>query len=64
MINMWSINRVLRWTGFRLVVDWAPRTEQGIFTIGFVWYGWGFVNRGEDIYNTPEHMIAGYRPEE
>ena len=46
LVRLWSINRWLRWTGWRLLID-LP-VENGVIvdgptTIGLVWYGWSFV---------------------
>jgi hypothetical protein len=49
MIRLWSINRVLRWFGFRLAIS-LPSTPDGWSTIGFVWYGWSFVRHGEGVH--------------
>ena len=43
-VELWSINRVLRWTGFRLTVQMAPEQPT---KIGVSFWGWGF-RSGED----------------
>ncbi len=45
-IRIWTINRVLRWTGVRLFVELE---DDGEYTrIGFRWWGWRFVTKGEE----------------
>lgn len=43
MITLWSINRWLRFTGFRLAVSVSnpPGTEPT--RVGFKFYGWSFL---------------------
>lgn len=45
-IPLWSINRWLRWTGFRLYLTEHiyPDGDEG-FAIGLGWYGWSFVGK-------------------
>lgn len=46
--ELWSINRILRFTGFRIYVQvdgkpgevWKPETPT---RIGLAWYGWKFL---------------------
>lgn len=38
MISLWSINRWLRWTGFRLVVD-MDENRYPATLIGLRWFG-------------------------
>jgi hypothetical protein len=42
--DLWSINRLLRWTGWRLivVVDVVGGFKAPT-RIGFAWYGWSWV---------------------
>lgn len=48
MIKLWSINRILRWTGFRLCVGTENVNDPDSWTlIGFRFWGWGFVTKGE-----------------
>lgn len=37
--ELWSINRILRWTGWRLFVQ-IDKTGVAPTLIGFIWYGW------------------------
>ena len=40
MIKLWSINRVLRWSGVRLFVDvWDGEGERTPTRLGFRWCG-------------------------
>ena len=38
---VWSINRWLRWTGWRLYIGIGGADEPS--RIGLTWYGWSFV---------------------
>lgn len=49
MIKLWTINRVLRWFGFRVCVNVDPDPEAWTL-IGFKWYGWTFVKHGEGVH--------------
>ena len=40
-IKLWSINSILRWTGFRLVV--TVDRENQVTTLGLKFYGWQFI---------------------
>jgi hypothetical protein len=42
-VRLWSINRWLRWTGWRLFVSVASPGEDEPTRLGFVFYGWRFV---------------------
>jgi hypothetical protein len=42
-LRVWSVNRWLRWTGFRLFVGFQEPVDSGPTWIGLRWYGWGFV---------------------
>lgn len=44
--RIWSVNRWLRWLGFRMFVG-TPDSPDGWTVIGFVWHGWAFVKDGE-----------------
>jgi hypothetical protein len=46
MIKLWTVNRVLRWFGFRLAIQVGPSPDDWSL-IGLKWYGWSFVRRGE-----------------
>lgn len=40
MIRLWTINRWLRWTGFRLVIDaWDGEGISYPSRIGLIWFG-------------------------
>lgn len=41
-VRLWSINRWLRWTGVRLVVEF-DREKDGPTFVGLAFYGWSFV---------------------
>lgn len=46
--ELWSINRILRFTGWRLYVSVdgslnMPFNPQKPTKIGFMWYGWSFL---------------------
>ena len=49
-VKLWSINRLLRYTGFRLFVM-VHMDENGklidSISIGVVFYGWGFIKARE-----------------
>jgi len=44
-VQLWSINRWLRWTGVRLCVEFEipPKVGPGPTRIGLFWYGWSFI---------------------
>lgn len=42
--HLWTLNRWIRWTGWRLFVG-IPTKGDGPTRIGLTWYGWGFVGR-------------------
>jgi hypothetical protein len=44
MIQLWSINKILRYTGFRLVVSVG---ENQPTLIGFKFYGWSFLKENK-----------------
>ncbi len=47
MVDLWTINRILRWTGWRLIV--SPADDDNPTTrIGFAYWGWEFL-RNKDI---------------
>lgn len=37
--KLWSINRWLRWTGFRIFIVVPSDIEHGEFRVGIAWYG-------------------------
>ena len=41
-MKLWSINRVLRWTGFRIAVN-VPVEKYGNLGLSIVWFGFGFI---------------------
>lgn len=41
-VRLWSINRWLRWSGVRLVVEF-DREKDGPTFVGLAFYGWSFV---------------------
>lgn len=54
-IKLRTINRVLRWSGWRLYVGLddgfiADTTQPPKTQIGLIWYGWGFIKElSEDL---------------
>lgn len=42
LVELWSINRWLRWTGFRLVIEFdrSEAEDRAPTRIGLVWWGW------------------------
>lgn len=42
-IRLWSINRWLRWTGWRLDVGRPTPPEDGPTTLGLSFCGWSFI---------------------
>lgn len=50
-IELWTINRILRYTGFRLCIEIDPAAFNNTNTnatisptkIGLIWYGWKFL---------------------
>jgi hypothetical protein len=44
-VRLWSINRWLRWLGFRIFVE-TTDTPDGWTQVGLVWYGWSFARDG------------------
>ncbi len=47
MFKLRSINKILRWTGWRLAVEIDcenfAKSKREPTKIGFVWYGWDFI---------------------
>lgn len=39
-VKLRSINRWLRWTGFRVFISYNPRDDSEPRRIGLVWWGW------------------------
>ena len=68
MMFMWklrSINRILRWTGWRLTISIDDKMLQNKGTpadhsiheptrIGFTWYGWSFVRHLDTDLKDPK----------
>jgi hypothetical protein len=51
MVKLWSINRILRYTGFRLIIgfnQWCTdcQKEPEPTLIGLKFYGWKFLKEG------------------
>lgn len=48
-IKLWSINKWVRWFGFRVLValpsEWRGGEPYGPISVGLIWYGWGFIGR-------------------
>ncbi len=53
-LQLWSINKWLRWTGLRVFVR---TNDEGPTMIGLVWYGWGFV--GHEPHAGRWHKVDG-----
>lgn len=41
-INLRKLNRILRWTGWRLAFDYDPGNKKDTMVF-FAWFGWGFI---------------------
>jgi hypothetical protein len=41
-INLRKLNRILRWTGWRLTFEYDPGHKKDTM-VYFNWHGWGFV---------------------
>lgn len=49
-VRLWTFNRFLRWTGFRVFIE--RRNTPFVpdqWTIGLVFWGWRFVWEGEEL---------------
>lgn len=42
-VRLWTLQRWIRWTGFRLCIQTPTSPDDGPTVIGFLWYGWGFI---------------------
>ena len=41
MVKLWSLNRWLRFTGFRFVYNQGEDADGGLETrVGIIWWGW------------------------
>ena len=60
MIELWSINRWLRWTGFRLAIEvdiqGAESPTREPTRIGLVWWGW------KDLFPQPQVSVGNFMP--
>lgn len=45
-IYLQTINKFLRWTGFRLAVYYWEPIDSGPIALALRWYGWGFLTDG------------------
>lgn len=58
MFSLRKVNRVLRWTGWRLAVEFnkdyitsSTQNTKPNTKVGLVWYGWGFINHLKEDLN-------------
>lgn len=63
--RLWTINRWIRWTGWRFFIGFpdAMSADQngriaflGPMTVGLVWYGWGFVGHESAAGRWPKRL--------
>lgn len=64
-MKLWTINKYLRWTGFRLQII-LPIDEFGKIGLKLKWYGWSFIPKRKEenaICNSDVYKIKIIKPE-
>jgi hypothetical protein len=56
-VQLWSINKWLRWTGFRITLGFQVPVESGPTWIGVRFWGWSFI--GHEPHAGRWHVVDG-----
>lgn len=47
LVDLWKVNHVLRWTGWRFAISTNTENPKAPTRVGFVFWGWDFIRNGE-----------------